>query len=133
MNEGKNDWPRYTEEEPETYEDDDLDTVFAACDAEERLWFEFFLMTGMREQEVMHATWSDINLNRAVVTVRYKREYGFSPKNYKERDLMKSGRQVWQSGSVKKKASRRGDQPYHFDFSIQAISKNHGFSIFLLQ
>ena len=51
---GKNDWPRYTEEEPEVYEQDELDTLFAACDAEERLWFEFFLMTGMREQEVMH-------------------------------------------------------------------------------
>jgi integrase/recombinase XerD len=29
---GKNDWPRYTEEEPETYDDDELDSVFAACD-----------------------------------------------------------------------------------------------------
>jgi hypothetical protein len=28
---GKNDWPRYTEEKPETYEDDELDTLFAAC------------------------------------------------------------------------------------------------------
>jgi hypothetical protein len=36
----KNDWPRYTEEEPEIYEDEELDTLFAACDAEERLWYE---------------------------------------------------------------------------------------------
>jgi hypothetical protein len=27
--------------------------MFAACSDEERLWYEFFLMTGMREQEVM--------------------------------------------------------------------------------
>ena len=58
---GKNDWPRYTEEEPEIYEDDELDTLFEACDDEERLWFEFFLMTGMREQEVMYTYWADIN------------------------------------------------------------------------
>src|SRR5258708_26885003 len=58
---GKNDWPRFTEEEPEMYEDENLDTLFAACDAEERLWYEFFLMTGMREQEVMYTYWSDIN------------------------------------------------------------------------
>ena len=51
---GKNDWPRYTEEEPEMYEKEELDKLFAACDAEERLWYEFFLMTGMREQEVMY-------------------------------------------------------------------------------
>jgi hypothetical protein len=31
------------------YEREDLDTLFAACDQQERLWFEFFLMTGMRE------------------------------------------------------------------------------------
>ncbi len=44
---GKNDWPRYTEEEPEMYEKEELGKLFAACDAEERLWYEFFLMTGM--------------------------------------------------------------------------------------
>ena len=30
----------------------------------ERLWFEFFLMTGMREQEVMYTYWADINFTR---------------------------------------------------------------------
>ena len=83
----KNDWPRYVEEEPEVYERVDLDKFFAACDSTERLWFEFFLMTGMREQEVMHTTWAEINLNRGAVTVRYKKEYGFSPKNYKGREI----------------------------------------------
>jgi integrase/recombinase XerD len=84
---GKNDWPRFVEEEPEVYEREELDTLFAKCDAEERLWFEFFLMTGMREQEVMHCSWADINLARGTVTVRYKQEYGFSPKNYREREI----------------------------------------------
>ena len=51
---GKNDWPRYTEEEPEIYELEELDKLLAACDEGERLWYEFFLMTGMREQEVMY-------------------------------------------------------------------------------
>jgi len=48
---------------------------------------KIFLMTGMREQEVMHCSWDDINLSRGTVTVRYKPEYGFSPKNYKEREI----------------------------------------------
>jgi hypothetical protein len=39
---GKNDWPRYTEEEPEIYEQEELDALFKACDDQERLWFEFF-------------------------------------------------------------------------------------------
>ena len=63
----KTDWPRYTEEEPEIYEQEEIDALFEACDSEERLWFEFFLMTGMREQEVMYTYWSDINLKHATV------------------------------------------------------------------
>jgi len=83
----KNDWPRFVEEEPEVYEREELDKLFTACNAEERLWYEFFLMTGMREQEVMHCGWTDVNLTRSTVTVRYKPEYGFSPKNYREREI----------------------------------------------
>jgi integrase len=83
----KGDWPRFTEETPEIYEREDLDSLFAACDKQERLWYEFFLMTGMREQEVMHCSWSDVNLQKGIVTVRWKPEYGFTPKNYKERHV----------------------------------------------
>ncbi len=83
----KKDWPRFVEEEPEVYEREELDKLFKGCNAEERLWYEFFLMTGMREQEVMHCDWPDVNLTRNTVTVRYKPEYGFSPKNYREREI----------------------------------------------
>ena len=83
----KNDWPRFTEEEPEIYEDTELDKLFAACDAEERLWFEFFLMTGEREQEVMYTYWSDINLAHATVRVSHKPDRGWTPKAYKEREI----------------------------------------------
>ncbi len=83
----KSDWPRYTEEEPEIYEDEDLDKLYKACDAEERLWFEFFLMTGMREQEVMHTYWSDVNLAANTVRVTHKPDLGWTPKAYKEREI----------------------------------------------
>jgi integrase len=84
---GKNDWPRYTEEEPEMYEPEELAKLFTACDAEERLWFEFFLMTGEREQEVMYTYWSDINLAHATVRVSHKPDRGWTPKAYKEREI----------------------------------------------
>jgi len=42
-----------TEEEPEMYETEELGKLFAACDAKRRQWCEFFLMTGIREQELM--------------------------------------------------------------------------------
>jgi integrase/recombinase XerD len=83
----KNDWPSFTEEEPEIYEKEDLDKFFAVCDEEERLWFEFFLMTGMREQEVMYTYWSDVNLNKHVVRVTHKPDRNWTPKAYREREI----------------------------------------------
>lgn len=84
---GKNDWPRFTEEEPEIYEREELEKLFAKCDAEERLWYEFFLMTGMREQEVMYTYWSDVNLAASTVRVSHKPDRGWTPKAYKEREI----------------------------------------------
>ncbi len=83
----KTDWPRYTEEEPEVYEREDLDALFAACDADELLGYEFFLMTGMREQEVMHTEWSDVNLKSSTVKVTHKPDRAWTPKVYKEREI----------------------------------------------
>jgi integrase len=84
---GKNDWPRFTEQEPEVYERAEMEKLLKICDADERLWYEFFLMTGFREQEVMYCTWADVNLSRCTVTVRHKPEYGWTPKAYKEREV----------------------------------------------
>lgn len=83
----KTDWPRFTEEEPEVYEREDLDKLFEACGADERLWFEFFLMTGMREQDVMYLYWSDVNLKASTVKVTHKPDRGWTPKAYKEREI----------------------------------------------
>lgn len=84
---GKNDWPRFTEEEPEIYEKEDQEKFFAGCTEAERVWFEFFLMTGEREQEVMYTYWSDINLNHGVVRMTHKPDRNWTPKAYKERTI----------------------------------------------
>ena len=84
---GKNDWPRFVVEEPEVYEKEELEKLFATCDADERLWYEFFLMTGMREQEVMHTYWTDVNLASHTVRVSHKPDRGWTPKAYKEREI----------------------------------------------
>jgi integrase len=83
----KNDWPRFTEQEPEIYEQAELAKLFAACDAEEKLWYEFFLMTGEREQEVMFTYWSDVNFAASTVRVSHKPDRGWTPKAYKEREI----------------------------------------------
>jgi hypothetical protein len=35
----EDDWPKYVEEEPEVYKQEELDALFAACTEQERLWF----------------------------------------------------------------------------------------------
>jgi integrase/recombinase XerD len=84
---GKNDWPRYVEEEPEIYSKGEMKTFFAACKPEEKVWFEFFLMTGEREQEVMYTYWSDIKFADSIVRVTHKPDRGWTPKAYKEREI----------------------------------------------
>ena len=83
----KNDWPSFVEEEPEVYEKADLTALYSVSDAEEVLWWDFFLMTGMREQEVMYTTWRDVDLTHSTIAVRWKPEYGWTPKAYKERTV----------------------------------------------
>ena len=103
---GKNDWPRFTEEEPEIYEQEELNKLFAKCGAEERLWYEFFLMTGMREQEVMYTYWSDVNFTASTVRVSHKPDRGWTPKAYREREIPIPSKLVrslkaWKAKSVK--------------------------------
>src|SRR5208337_997938 len=49
--------------------------------------FDFFLCSGMREQEVMHSSWNDLDFAHSTVTVRWKPQYGWSPKAYKGREI----------------------------------------------
>ena len=102
---GKNDWPKFVEEEPEIYEKADIETFFGACEDDERLWFQFFLMTGMREQEVMHTYWRDINFNHCVVRVSHKPDRGWTPKAYKEREIPVPTKLIHGLRSLQRKAN----------------------------
>ena len=81
------DWPQYTEEEPEMYEQDVLDKFFAACDADELLLFEFFQQSGMREQEVIYATDRSLDFSNSTVSVKHNPTFNWTPKMYKERTI----------------------------------------------
>jgi integrase/recombinase XerD len=82
----KGDWPSYVEREPEVYEPEELDRLFAACDLRNRVLFQFFLMTGMRDAEVRHTCWTDVS-PRQCVRVKSKPEWHFTPKNWEEREV----------------------------------------------
>jgi len=109
----KNDWPKFVEEEPEVYVKEELEALFAACSPEERLLFQFYQQTGMREQEVMYTTWADVNFTRRTVTVRWKPEYGWTPKNFKEREVPIPQKLADELKATKAKADKRCPLVFH--------------------
>src|ERR1700730_7925210 len=52
---------RYTQKRVSAYTREELKRFFAACDPEEKLLYNFFLLSGCREGEVSHACWCDLN------------------------------------------------------------------------
>ena len=83
----KRDWPRFVSTEPEVYSAEELQRLFAACDPDQRLLFEFLLKTGCRMQEAMYVCWSDINLKQRTFRVSAKPAMDFKPKSWEEREI----------------------------------------------
>ena len=71
----------------DTYDETDLDRFFRACTKEEETIFRTFSYTGLREQELAHLHWADLNLAKGMLTVRAKPEEGFIPKDWEEREI----------------------------------------------
>jgi len=74
------DWPEKRDTEPRPYTENELSKIFSAARPEEHLLLRFFLATGMREQEVAHAEYEDINYEKKFIHVQPKPEWGWTPK-----------------------------------------------------
>jgi integrase/recombinase XerD len=88
----KGDWPRYTEEDPESYTKEELKKFFAVCTPDEYLLFQFFLQSGLRDGEVRHAVWTDLDFDHRTVKVKRKeasasQDWSFDPKGRKGREI----------------------------------------------
>ena len=71
----------------DSYEEEELETFFKACSFEEKAVFKTFYYTGLRDQELAHLHWTDLNLSKGLLTVRAKPEEGFIPKDWEEREI----------------------------------------------
>jgi integrase/recombinase XerD len=89
----RGDTPKYVEEQPEAYEDTELQAIFKVMKPEYDLLFSFFLRTGFRKEEVMYLKWSDLNFGNpakeqpATARVKAKPEFGFRIKTWEERSV----------------------------------------------
>jgi integrase len=84
---GKNDRPKFVKQEVEIYEYGELEILLTACSLYHVTLYSFLLMTGLREQEAMYCVWNDVNLNAGTINMRWKPQYEFAPKAYREREV----------------------------------------------
>lgn len=83
----KGDKPKFVRNVREMYQAEDLEALFNACTADEKVLYLFFLLTGERDKEVRHTAWPDIDYARSCVRVTAKKQPGFKPKDKEEREI----------------------------------------------
>jgi integrase/recombinase XerD len=83
----KGDKPKFVRNMREMYQTEDLNALFKACTADEKVRYLFFLLTGERDKEVRYTAWADIDFVRNCVRVTSKKQLGFKPKDKEEREI----------------------------------------------
>jgi integrase len=79
--------PKYEEALPTIYTSDELSTLLAAASSYMHIAVLLGLKCGLRDQELMHAEFSDINVNEKTLRVRGKPKWGFRVKTHEQRDI----------------------------------------------
>ncbi len=72
---------------PEVFDDQEVAAMLQHADDTERAVLLCLFFSGMREQEVCHLAWEDVDLKKKVLRVSAKPEAGFTPKTWEEREI----------------------------------------------
>ncbi len=83
----KGDWPKTADKQIEVYTPDELKKFFQACNEDERILFQTFLLTGFRSEEIATLTWPDIHHTTGKISVSAKPQWKFTPKSYEIRSV----------------------------------------------
>jgi integrase/recombinase XerD len=127
--------PEPVQSRPKAYPNEDIVQLFGAMTAEEKVRYLFFLHTGCREQEVMYATWDDVDFKQRKyhVTGDGKQDVNFVPKNHEERWIPLTTELLELLKERKPKVKRRwifvneeGDAEGHFLRKFKAVAKRAG-------
>jgi integrase len=77
---------QYIPKDVVAYTPEELNALFARCDQDDKLVFEFFLYSGFREGEVANLRWRDLNLEKNSVWLRPKENW--NPKRKTDRRVI---------------------------------------------
>ena len=127
--------PEPVQKRAKAYSNEDITKLFEVMTADEKFRYLFFLHTGCREQEVMYATWDDVDFRQRKfhVTGSGKEDVKFVPKNHEERwiplttelyDLLKE--QKTKSKGRWLFTNEDGKPEGHFLRKFKAIAKKAG-------
>jgi site-specific recombinase XerD len=118
---------------PREYRTADLTKFFKATYDSEKALFSTFLLTGLRELEVVHLFWTDVSFELQTVRVTAKPELGFYPKRWEERevpipvqliDLLKA--HTRRPGCNFVFSSPKGNREYHMLDHCKAVAERAG-------
>jgi len=70
---------------PQTYTQDEINRLLAACNPASHAMYATLLLTGLRKEELAHLSWDDVDFHLGVIRVRAKAD--FIPKDYEGRDI----------------------------------------------
>jgi len=80
--------PKFDKKLPTVYSKDELSSILSAApDGKERLTYSLALKCGLREQELMHLEYADVDEQSSVLRVRSKPRFDFKVKDSEERDV----------------------------------------------
>jgi integrase len=118
---------------PREYRTADLAKFFKAAYDSEKALFSTFLLTGLRELEVVHLFWTDVSFELQTVRVTAKPELGFYPKRWEEREVPIPVQLI---GLLKAHARRpgcnfvfsspKGNREYHMLDRCKAVAERAG-------
>jgi integrase len=125
--------PKYDDKLPIIYTPEETRAILDAADPYMRVVIELGLKCGLREQELMHLEWSDIEWGESVLRVKSKPLWDFKIKDSEERDIgvpselidiLKSWRQEHPGRLV---VGTNTDKPNgHLLRTLKRLAKRHG-------
>lgn len=81
------DAPKYTQDDPVAFEDDELELFWKHCPAHKRLRFNLYLCCGPRLGEMQTLRWTDILFGTGMMKIQDRPEYGYYAKKHHFREI----------------------------------------------
>jgi integrase len=126
--------PKYTSKEPNLYTSEQTTAILAAADGYMRLVVLMGLKLGLRELEIAHAEWSDVQWKKSVFRVTDKLHWKWTIKDHEERSIpvpvdVLEALKAWREQHPKTRliVGTRSDKPnFHLLRALKRLARRAG-------